>query len=140
MISAIGTAINSFTAATAGQYVTLDVTSLVQSWITTPASNFGFALSASAANVLLDSKENDETGPYGQARRYDHRDRGNRRDRCHGSHGRDRSAGPGAICKARPGCRVPWVQPGPQGRLGQSELLRIGLRAPPTRMANDYPD
>jgi Collagen triple helix repeat (20 copies) len=61
-IPTIGTPINSFTAATAGQYVTLDVTSLVQSWITTPASNFGLALSASAANVLLDSKENDETG------------------------------------------------------------------------------
>jgi hypothetical protein len=61
-IPTIGTPINSFTAATAGQYVTLDVTLLVQSWITTPASNFGLALSASAANVLLDSKENDETG------------------------------------------------------------------------------
>ena len=61
-IPAIGTPVNSFPAVTAGQYVTLDVTSLVQGWITTPASNFGLALSASAANVLLDSKENDETG------------------------------------------------------------------------------
>jgi hypothetical protein len=51
-----------FTASTAGQYVTLDVTSLVQSWIASPGSNFGFALSSGTANLLLDSKENDETG------------------------------------------------------------------------------
>jgi Collagen triple helix repeat (20 copies) len=50
-----------FTASTAGQYVTLDVTSLVQNWITTPATNFGVALSSGTANLLLDSKENDET-------------------------------------------------------------------------------
>jgi hypothetical protein len=50
-----------FTASTAGQYVTLDVTSLVQGWIATPATNFGVALSSGTANLLLDSKENDET-------------------------------------------------------------------------------
>jgi hypothetical protein len=58
----IGAAVNTFTAAAAGQYVTVDVTSLVQGWITTPANNNGFALTSSVANVLLDSKENDETG------------------------------------------------------------------------------
>ncbi|HEX3374562.1 MAG TPA: DNRLRE domain-containing protein, partial [Edaphobacter sp.] len=58
----IGTAVNSFTAPAAGQYVALDVTSLVQAWITTPANNNGFALTSSVANLLLDSKENDETG------------------------------------------------------------------------------
>jgi hypothetical protein len=46
----------------AGQYLTVDVTSLVQGWITTPASNYGVALASSGANVLLDSKENDQTG------------------------------------------------------------------------------
>jgi hypothetical protein len=61
-IPSIGGSVNSFTAAAAGQYVTLDVTSLVQAWVTTPATNFGFALTSTAANVLLDSKENDETG------------------------------------------------------------------------------
>jgi hypothetical protein len=61
-IPSIGTAINTFTASTAGQYVTLDVTSLVQSWVTAPATNLGVALTSTAANVLLDSKENDETG------------------------------------------------------------------------------
>ena len=61
-IPTIGTPINSFMASAAGQYVTLDVTSLVQGWITTPATNFGFALSSGSANLLLDSKENDETG------------------------------------------------------------------------------
>jgi Collagen triple helix repeat (20 copies) len=58
----IGTAVNGFPAAIAGQYVTLDVTSLVQGWVVAPATNFGFALTSTAANVLLDSKENDETG------------------------------------------------------------------------------
>jgi Collagen triple helix repeat (20 copies) len=61
-IPTLGSVTNGFTAATAGQYVTLDVTSLVQGWITAPATNFGFALTSSVANLLLDSKENDETG------------------------------------------------------------------------------
>jgi collagen type VII alpha len=58
----VGTAVGSFTAANAGTYMTVDVTLLVQSWITSPASNNGFALTSGAANILLDSKENDETG------------------------------------------------------------------------------
>ena len=37
------------------------MTSLVQGWVTTPASNFGLALSSAAGNVLFDAKENDET-------------------------------------------------------------------------------
>jgi hypothetical protein len=61
-IPAIGAPVNGFPAAIAGQYVTLDVTSLVQGWVTAPATNFGLALTSTAANVLLDSKENDETG------------------------------------------------------------------------------
>jgi hypothetical protein len=61
-IPAIGAPVNGFTATTAGQYVTLDVTSLVLGWVTAPATNFGLALTSTVANVLLDSKENDETG------------------------------------------------------------------------------
>lgn len=57
----IGTTTGIFMASAAGQYVTLDVTALVQSWVTTPATNFGFALTSTSANLLLDSKENDET-------------------------------------------------------------------------------
>jgi hypothetical protein len=60
-IPSIGTAAGNFSASTAGQFVTFDVTSLVQGWVTTPATNFGLALSSAAANLLLDSKENDET-------------------------------------------------------------------------------
>ena len=45
--------------------ILVDVTSLVQGWVTTPASNHGIALAASASAastfVLLDSKENQET-------------------------------------------------------------------------------
>jgi hypothetical protein len=58
----IGATSGIFLASAAGQYVTLDVTALVQGWVTTPATNFGFALTSSSANLLLDSKENDETG------------------------------------------------------------------------------
>ena len=46
---------------TAGQYVTIDVTNTVQAWITTPASNFGLALTAGTAVLQFDSKENDLT-------------------------------------------------------------------------------
>ena len=57
----IGAATGTFIASTVGQYVTFDVTSVVQGWLTTPATNLGFALASGSANVLLDSKENDET-------------------------------------------------------------------------------
>jgi hypothetical protein len=46
----------------AGQFVSVDVTNQVQAWLSTPASNNGFALASAAADVLFDSKENDETG------------------------------------------------------------------------------
>jgi hypothetical protein len=58
----VGATSGIFLASAAGQYVTLDVTALVQGWVTTPATNFGFALTSTSANLLLDSKENDETG------------------------------------------------------------------------------
>jgi hypothetical protein len=57
----VGATSSIFLASASGQYVTLDVTALVQGWITTPATNFGFALTSDTANLLLDSKENDET-------------------------------------------------------------------------------
>jgi hypothetical protein len=57
-----GPAVTGFTATAAGQYITLDVTSLVQGWVTAPSSNDGVVLTSAAANVLFDSKENDETG------------------------------------------------------------------------------
>lgn len=59
---AAGAAVLTFPVANAGQYVALDITSLVQGWITSPSSNFGIALSSAGANILLDSKENDQTG------------------------------------------------------------------------------
>jgi Collagen triple helix repeat (20 copies) len=58
----IGATSSIFLASAPGQYVTLDVTALVQGWVTTPATNFGFALTSDTASLLLDSKENDETG------------------------------------------------------------------------------
>ncbi len=46
----------------AGEFVTFDVTSAVQGWVSAPATNFGLALVGGAGvSVQLDSKENDET-------------------------------------------------------------------------------
>ncbi len=56
-----GAPLATFTPLAAGQYITVDVTALIQAWITTPASNNGLVLASSAANLLLDSKENDQT-------------------------------------------------------------------------------
>lgn len=57
----LGSAFATFTPASTDQYLTVDVTLLVQGWITTPSSNHGIALGASAGAFLFDSKENDET-------------------------------------------------------------------------------
>ena len=46
----------------AGAYVAVDVTAMVQGWVTAPATNFGVALTAGTAAVQFDSKENDLTG------------------------------------------------------------------------------
>ena len=51
-----------FTVSQANQYVSVDVTALVQAWVTAPATNFGLALTAGTASVQFDSKENDLTG------------------------------------------------------------------------------
>ncbi len=56
-----GNAVEVFPVTDEGQYVTVDVTSLVQAWLTTPAKNFGLALSTLAADAVFDSKENDTT-------------------------------------------------------------------------------
>jgi hypothetical protein len=54
-----------FAAATAGQYIAIDVTGQVQNWVNAGGLSSGFysfALASSNANILMDSKENDETG------------------------------------------------------------------------------
>ena len=45
----------------AGEFVAIDVTSLVQGWVVSPAANNGLALSAGTALAQFDSKENDQT-------------------------------------------------------------------------------
>jgi Collagen triple helix repeat (20 copies) len=58
---AAGSAAGVFPVSQAGAFVAVDVTSLVQGWIGSPATNNGLALSAGTANVQFDSKENDQT-------------------------------------------------------------------------------
>jgi hypothetical protein len=60
-IPTLGTAVATFTPTAAQQFIVIDITSLVQGWVTTPSSNFGIALSSAVGNIVLDSKENDET-------------------------------------------------------------------------------
>jgi hypothetical protein len=60
-IPTLGSAVASFTPTVAQQFIVIDVTSLVQGWVTTPSSNFGVALTSALGNVVFDSKENDET-------------------------------------------------------------------------------
>jgi hypothetical protein len=57
----VGSSVGSVQVPAPGQFVTLDVTSAVQSWVTTPSSNNGLALTASSAVLQFDSKENDQT-------------------------------------------------------------------------------
>lgn len=46
----------------AGTYVVVDVTALVQGWVSAPTTNNGLALTSGTAVVQFDSKENDLTG------------------------------------------------------------------------------
>jgi Collagen triple helix repeat (20 copies) len=57
----IGSAAGVVSVSQAGTFVAIDVTTLVQGWIGSPATNNGLALSAGTAMVQFDSKENDET-------------------------------------------------------------------------------
>src|ERR1700734_704588 len=61
-LPAVGALLQTAQVLGAGEFVTFDVTSAVQGWVGTPATNFGLALIAgSGAVVQFDSKENDET-------------------------------------------------------------------------------
>ena len=57
----VGSAAGTFSVSQAGAFLAVDVTSLVQGWISNPATNNGLALSAGTAIVQFDSKENDQT-------------------------------------------------------------------------------
>ena len=61
-LPALGSAVETVSVGQAGAFVTVDVTSLVQGWVSAPSTNNGLALTAGAAAVQFDSKENDLTG------------------------------------------------------------------------------
>ncbi len=55
------TTIASFTPSASDSFITVDITPLVQSWISNPSANNGFALTTNSASVSFDSKENTTT-------------------------------------------------------------------------------
>jgi Collagen triple helix repeat (20 copies) len=58
----LGGAAQTVSVTQAGAYVVVDVTALVQGWVSTPSTNNGVALTTGSAVVQFDSKENDLTG------------------------------------------------------------------------------
>ena len=60
-LPAVGSAAGLFSVSQAGAFLAVDVTSLVQGWIGSPATNNGIALTAGTAMAAFDSKENDQT-------------------------------------------------------------------------------
>jgi hypothetical protein len=61
-LPSLGSAVQVVSVGQAGAYVAVDVTALVQGWVSAPATNNGLALTAGTAVVQFDSKENDLTG------------------------------------------------------------------------------
>jgi Collagen triple helix repeat (20 copies) len=61
-LPALGKAAQTVSVGQAGVYVVVDVTGLVQGWVSAPATNNGVALTTGTAVVQFDSKENDLTG------------------------------------------------------------------------------
>ena len=57
----LGTAVEVFAVTDEQQFVTLDVTALVKTWLASPATNYGLAMTATSADAVFDSKENDTT-------------------------------------------------------------------------------
>lgn len=60
-LPATGSTLGSGQVSAVGQFITIDLTSAVQSWVDAPASNNGLALTADSAVLQFDSKENDQT-------------------------------------------------------------------------------
>ena len=60
-LPALGAAAQVVQVSGAGAYVAVDVTAMVQGWVSAPVTNFGVALTAGTAAVQFDSKENDLT-------------------------------------------------------------------------------
>ncbi len=61
-LPALASAVQVFQVGQAGAYFAVDVTLLVQGWVSAPTTNNGLALTAGTAAVQFDSKENDLTG------------------------------------------------------------------------------
>src|ERR1700678_732956 len=61
-LPSLGSPVQVASVSQAGAYVTVDVTALVQGWISAPTTNNGLALTAGTAAVQFDSKANDLTG------------------------------------------------------------------------------
>ena len=56
-----GASVGSFSVTVANAFLSIDATSAVQGWVTTPSSNNGFMLTSSGGSAQFDSKENTNT-------------------------------------------------------------------------------
>ena len=124
-LPSLGSAAQTVSVGQAGAYVVVDVTALVQGWVSAPATNNGVALTAGTAVVQFDSKENDLTGhaavlevTLASRERWDD--------------GASRAGGAaGRLAAARPDRREPL---GPAGRGGAGAELTRG----PMRLGSSY--
>ena len=145
----------------AGQFHTVDLTSLVKQWVTNPGSNFGVvlqpALSALGTVAFIDSKENVSTahvaqldvtladqGPPGRQGcdrrdrchwrdRRNGRHRGDRRDRGDGGHRRQGSHGCDGCDRTPRSCRPDECAVRAQHLRPQRQHPRLTLRQLPGR-------
>jgi hypothetical protein len=61
-LPAMGSAVQTVNVTAAGAYVAVDLTAVVQGWVTSPGTNFGVGLTSAGGVMEFDSKENDLTG------------------------------------------------------------------------------
>src|SRR5258708_34903948 len=66
-LPSLGSATQVFSVSQAGTFVTVDVTSIVKGWMTTPATNYGLALTAGAGGGGGESEEEEVSGAASRA-------------------------------------------------------------------------
>ncbi len=126
----LGASSGTFGATQGYAFYTVDVTALVQGWVSTPSSNDGIALTSSAGSVVLDSKENDATAHPAQLN-----------ITLAGPQGPQGLVGPqGPIGPVGPQGPIGAIGPaGPQGPIGlQGPIGATGPQGPPVTFKGNW--